>query len=349
MRSGTRPSKGRKNSISGRHKRPSQVQKVAKRAGMAAPAIAVSGALAAAPQLLAAAPAGAATQATQAVQATQTTAATQTTVATQTARATTARLDAALQQAGQAQRTYKVRSGNTLSGIAQRFYGHPSDWAYLYNVNKSTVSDPNLIFAGEHLSVPADPPASVRNGTYQARHAKTTAGTSTTELSATNTADTTSTSTSAGQGSSSSLSSDVQQDIADGNNLLAIGQYLVENGYSKAAAAGVASCIDGESEGNPESVGDGGGGLIGWTPLSSAQPNPNVVTGNVAQDMMTQLGDILFYNSHEIGQSAVNQLNSISDPVAAADFFSQNFERPAVTDSDVVPSVAQQIFSELGG
>ena len=297
---------------------------------MAAPAIAVSGALAAAPQLVAAAPAAAATQATQ---------------ATQTAQATTAHLDAVQQQADQAQRMYTVRSGDTLSGIAQRFYGHPSDWAYLYKINKSTIKDPNLIFAGEQVAVPTDPPASVRNGTYRARHAKTTASTSTSELTATNTADTTSTT----QSSSTSLSSDVQKDIADGNNLLAIGQFLVENGYSKAAAAGVASCIDGESEGNPESVGDGGGGLIGWTPLSSAQPNPNIVTGNVAQDMMTQLGDILFYNANEIGQSAVNQLNSISDPVAAADFFSQNFERPAVTDSDVVPSVAEQIFSDLGG
>jgi hypothetical protein len=141
----------------------------------------------------------------------------------------------------------------------------------------------------------------------------------------------------------------VQQDIANGNNLLAIAQYLVQNGYSKAAAAGVASCVDGESGGNPESVGSGGGGLIGWTPLSSAQPNANIVTGNVEQDMLNQLNDILFYNSNEIGQSEVNQLNAISDPVAAADFYSQNFERPAVTDSDVVPSVAQQIFSDLGG
>ena len=65
--------------------------------------------------------------------------------------------------------------------------------------------------------------------------------------------------------------------------------------------------------------------------------------------MLNQLNDILFYNSNEIGQSAVNQLNAISDPVSAADFYSQNFERPAVTDSDVVSSVAQQIFSDLGG
>jgi LysM repeat protein len=307
---------------------------------MAAPAVAAAGALAAAPQLLSAAPAAAATQvATHATQTTQT---------TQTARATMASLDSAQQRADQAQRIYTVRAGNTLSGIAQRFYGHASDWAYLYDVNKSEISNPDLIFPGERLSVPTDPPASVRNGTYKAKHAKTTA--STTELNATNTADTTSTSaTQSTSSSSSSVTAQVEQDVANGNNLLAIGQFLVGNGYSKAAAAGIASCIDGESGGNPESEGDGGGGLIGWTPLSSAQPSANVITGNVEQDMLTQLNDILFYNSNEIGQSAVNQLNSISDPVAAADFYSQNFERPAVTDSDVVPSVAQQIFSDLGG
>jgi tail lysozyme len=140
----------------------------------------------------------------------------------------------------------------------------------------------------------------------------------------------------------------VQKDIASGNYLLAVGQYLVENGYSDAAAAGVASCVDGESGGNPESVGSGGGGLIGWTPIGSATPNPNIITGNAAQDMMAQLSDLLYYNSSEIGQSLVTQLDGISDPVAAADFFSQNFEKPAVLDSDVVPSVAEQIYSELG-
>jgi Phage tail lysozyme len=147
--------------------------------------------------------------------------------------------------------------------------------------------------------------------------------------------------------STASLKADVQKDIASGNYLLAVGQYLVENGYSDAAAAGVASCVDGESGGNPESVGSGGGGLIGWTPISSAAPNANIITGNAAQDMTAQLADLLYYNSTEIGQSLVTQLDGISDPVSAADFYSQNFEKPAVTDSDVVPSVAEQIYSEL--
>jgi len=148
---------------------------------------------------------------------------------------------------------------------------------------------------------------------------------------------------------SSNLKAAVQKDIASGNYMLAIGQYLVEHGYSKSGAAGVVGCVAGESAGNPESVGSGGGGLIGWTPISSAAPNPNIITGNPAQDMMTQLSDLLYYNSTEIGQSLVNQLNAIRDPVAAADFFSANFEKPAVTYSDVRPSEAQQMLSQLGG
>ena len=149
--------------------------------------------------------------------------------------------------------------------------------------------------------------------------------------------------------SSSGGSAAVQSDIANGNYTLAIGQYLVDHGYSAAAAAGVASCVDGESGANPESEGSGGGGLIGWTPLGSAQPDANIITGNVSADMMTQLADILYYNADEIGQSAVDGLNSQTDPVAAADFYSQNFEKPAVTDSDVRSSVAEQVYSELGG
>ena len=149
--------------------------------------------------------------------------------------------------------------------------------------------------------------------------------------------------------SSASLKAEVQKNIAAGNYELAVAQYLVENGYSKVGAAGVVGCIDGESGGNPESVGSGGGGLIGWTPISSAAPNANIITGSPAQDMMTQLSDLLYYNGTEIGQSLVNQLNSQTDPTAAADFYSANFEKPAVLYSDVRPSTAQQIYSQLGG
>ncbi len=310
---------------------------------MAAPAVAAAGAFAAAgPQAALAATAQTA-HVTAAVK--------------PAAQVTTVRLDAVARQASQSNRVYTVQRGNTLFGIAQQFYGHGDVWPYLYKVNRSKISDPDLIYAGQEFRVPANPPASVLNGTYRGRHAAASSGSTASSPGSTGnggTSDTSDTSTSqSGSGSSgsgsASLSAKVQQDISDGNNLLAVAQYMVENGYSDAAAAGIASCVEGESGGNPESVGSGGGGLIGWTPIGSAAPNANIITGNAEQDMMTQLADILFYNSNEIGQSQVAQLNSISDPVEAADFYSQNFEKPAVTDSDVVPSVAEQIFSELSG
>lgn len=318
------PRRSRNNRKPGRHRKPSPAAKVARRAGLAAPALAVSGALAAAPQALTAAHAFAATSAAPQVQP----------AIPQAYRApATAHLDAAVQPASQAAPTYTVQSGDTLWGIAQRFLGGGNQWPQLYHENTARVSDPNLIYTGQVLDV------AKQAGTASADPAPSSDPPSQQKA----------TSQQSSQGSSGSVGASVQQDIASGNNLLAIAQYLVQHGYSKAAAAGVAGCVAGESAGNPESVGSGGGGLIGWTPLGSAAPNSNIITGNVQQDMSAQLADILYYDSTEIGQSLVSQLNGQTDPVAAADFFSQNFEKPAVTDSDVRPSVAQQIFSELGG
>jgi len=254
--------------------------------------------------------------------------------------AITAHLAAVVQPAAPATQTYTVRDGDTLYGIALRYYGNGQYWPTLYWANRSTISNPNLIYAGQALTIP-------RNHQAVTPPDPATPDPSTPDPSSTSTgaAPQAGTSTKPSSGGSSA----VQSDIANDNNLLAVAQYLVDNGYSDAAAAGVASCVDGESGGNPESVGSGGGGLIGWTPISSAAPNGNLITGNVSQDMTAQLADILYYNSNEIGQSLVGELNSQTDPVAAADYYSQNFEKPAVTDSDVVPSVAEQIFSELGG
>ena len=39
--------------------------------------------------------------------------------------------------------------------------------------------------------------------------------------------------------------------------------------------------------------------------------------------------------------------NFATNPVEAADFYSQHFERPAVTDSDVRAGVAESVYSEL--
>jgi LysM repeat protein len=333
------------------------VQKAAQRAGMAAPVVVASGAMAVVPAFMTAAP--------HVAELAQTSPHTITT----SPHTITAHLDAVVKTATPAARSYTVQPGDTLYGISQRYWGNGKYWPALYRANQSKISDPNLIYAGQVVTIPsgrhqassAPTPSSSGSSTSASSTSASTWGPSTADSassasatwpssrSASSTSNPSSTSTAASSKSGASTSSTVQSDIANGNNLLAIGQYLVDNGYSKAAAAGVASCVDGESGGNPESVGSGGGGLIGWTPLGSAAPNANIVTGNASADMLAQLADILYYNSDEIGASQVAELNSQTDPVAAADFFSQHFEKPAVTDSDVRTSVAEQVFSELGG
>jgi LysM repeat protein len=132
------------------------VEKVAEKAGKAAPVMAISaGAIMAAPHGHAAAPAKHTTVAEQSV----VTKATQTTHAvTETAHAVTAHLDSAARPA-QASHDYSVKAGDTLSTIASAAYGQAKDWQWLYHVNSGKVQNPNLIYPGQVLSVPADPPA----------------------------------------------------------------------------------------------------------------------------------------------------------------------------------------------
>jgi LysM repeat protein len=56
-------------------------------------------------------------------------------------------------------RHYTVRPGDTLSSIAQRFYGSTADWRLLYEANRSVIRNPDVIFPGEVLSLPSGPPA----------------------------------------------------------------------------------------------------------------------------------------------------------------------------------------------
>jgi Tfp pilus assembly protein FimV len=130
----------------GRHATPSQVEKVAGTAAKAAPAVAIAGALVALPQ---SAHAEVKTQATA------------TTVTEQPH--TTALVK-------QTTRTYRVRSGDTLSGIAKRFYGNPAHWTWIYAANRSKIHNPNSIFAGEKLTIPYHKPTGT--AAYTPRHAK---------------------------------------------------------------------------------------------------------------------------------------------------------------------------------
>jgi len=182
---------------SGRHTTPSQVEKVAEKAGKAAPAMAVTaGALMAVPHGHAAAPVEHRTVAeavmtakTEHAAAAGASSAGQALVATKAAAAYagSVHLDA-VTHAAETSQNYSVHSGDTLSSIAGHFYGKSGDWQWLYHVNNKTVSNPNLIYPGQALSVPANPPAgytlpaselptttssisSSQGSGYQARHA----------------------------------------------------------------------------------------------------------------------------------------------------------------------------------
>jgi hypothetical protein len=128
------------------------MEKVAQQAGKAAPAVVVVGALAAGPQAhgFTAKPAAGAGAAAEAAPR----------PAGAAGRAVHAHLDAVARPAHAAARTYTVRAGDTLSGIAARYYRNAGDWRWLYHVNHSKISNPNLIYPGEVLRVPPDPPAS---------------------------------------------------------------------------------------------------------------------------------------------------------------------------------------------
>ena len=325
---------------------------VARRAGQAAPAVAVLGALAAAPQTAFASTAAPSAPAGH------------TGLATQRHPVTRAQWDAATQPSRQSARSYTVRTGDTLSGIAQQLYGHASDWQWLDHINRAKISDPNLIYTGQLFSVPADPPASVRNGTYQARHARSAAATSTVDnqssassagssAGSSASAGSSGSSAPAGSGSSGSGASTTSAPAGHGGscsgsasgmvpaNYAAIVGFLTSHGYTGNAAAGIAGNIWQESDGNPESVGDGGGSLIGWTPLPGGY-----VTGNPSADLQTQLAAIVAFN--QIWSQYIPALNAASSPAAAAAIYVTDFERAGIPAVGNREAAAEAVAAACG-
>ncbi|MHB8065153.1 MAG: LysM peptidoglycan-binding domain-containing protein [Ruminiclostridium sp.] len=51
--------------------------------------------------------------------------------------------------------TYVVKSGDCLWSIAKKYYGDGSKHAKIYNANKSIIKNPNLIYPGQRLVIPA--------------------------------------------------------------------------------------------------------------------------------------------------------------------------------------------------
>jgi nucleoid-associated protein YgaU len=61
---------------------------------------------------------------------------------------------AAAPNAVEAERSYTVVAGDTLSKIAKREYGDASKWHRIYEANKDTIKNPDLIYPGQTFKIP---------------------------------------------------------------------------------------------------------------------------------------------------------------------------------------------------
>jgi hypothetical protein len=124
-------------------------------------------------------------------------------------------------------------------------------------------------------------------------------------------------------------------------NVTAIVSFLLAHGYSHNAAAGIAGNMYQESKGDPESVGMGGGGLIGFTPLPAGY-----VTGNTAADLQVQLNAVLKYN--QIWAQYLSALNGAATPADAAYIYVTDFERAGIPAAATREASAQAVASACG-
>jgi len=50
---------------------------------------------------------------------------------------------------------YEVQPGDSLSKIAKRHYGNANAWNKIFEANKDILNDPDKIFPGQKLKIPA--------------------------------------------------------------------------------------------------------------------------------------------------------------------------------------------------
>jgi hypothetical protein len=124
-------------------------------------------------------------------------------------------------------------------------------------------------------------------------------------------------------------------------NVTTIVSFLIGNGYSDNAAAGIAGNIYQESKGDPESIGMGGGGLISWTPVQ-----PGLITGDAEADLQAQLAAILSYD--EQWAAYLPALNDAATPADAAYIYVTYFERAGIPDTAIREASADNVAAACG-
>ena len=51
---------------------------------------------------------------------------------------------------------YEIVSGDTLGGIAKRYYGKASAYMKIFEANRDIIDDPNKIYPGQKIRIPLD-------------------------------------------------------------------------------------------------------------------------------------------------------------------------------------------------
>ncbi len=57
--------------------------------------------------------------------------------------------------AASAYEIYEVKPGDSLSRIAKHIYGNGNEWKKIFDANTDILKDPNKIFPGQKLKIPA--------------------------------------------------------------------------------------------------------------------------------------------------------------------------------------------------
>ena len=51
---------------------------------------------------------------------------------------------------------YEIVSGDTLGGIAKRYYGNASKYTKIFEANRDIIDDPNKIYPGQKIRIPLE-------------------------------------------------------------------------------------------------------------------------------------------------------------------------------------------------
>jgi LysM repeat protein len=148
--------------------------------------------------------------------------------------------------------SYTVRAGDTLSGIAQRFYGSAGDWHGLFAANHSEISDPSLIYVGQQLRLPRHLPAGISTTAYTPRHAGSASANSSTAASSTAASGTAASGTAA---SSTGQAATTTTSLSGTLSCTGLEQLWLNAGGSAAAEVTAASIAMAESGGNQFATG----------------------------------------------------------------------------------------------